>query len=535
MTVSTGVTLGDRYLLEEPIASGGMGDVWRASDQRLGREVAVKILKSHFGPDEATRARFRFEAQAAAGLTSSGIATVFDYGEDAGDEGDHRAYIVMELVQGESLAERVLRDGALTVLETLDIVRQAALALQVAHDRGLIHRDIKPANLLLRPDGVVKLTDFGIARAFDTSAFTQTGTMVGTVRYMSPEQLSGAVATPASDLYALGIVGYFCIAGHTPFEFDESMAIALAHVRDPAPPMPSAVPPEVADFILHMLEKDPRGRPPSATAVASEALGLMDAIGSSTVLPRTAGWRTVPDSIQGSGDTALLGRGAAVASDADTDPTLIDHTGTASWPAGPPVVAGADRRPATHRRLRVLIPVVAVLVLLGASALYVTRSPTRVAVPKLVGMPATVATASIHKLGLHPEEQVIDVNRPTGLVVAQTPKPGTSVLAGAPIMLRTASGFVEINAASFAGQTPDLVVATLASLGVRPARTTVVSAATPGTVVSIAPIGRVRLGTPVVVSVAVAPPPPPPTTTTTSTTSTPSASQKKAAKDHHHH
>ena len=531
MTVSTGMTLDDRYVLLGPIASGGMGDVWRASDQRLGREVAVKMLRSDFGQDEATLARFRFEAQAAAGLTSSGIAAVFDYGEDAGDQGDHRAYIVMELVQGESLAERVRRDGPLTVTETLDIVRQAAVALQVAHDRGLIHRDIKPANLLLGPDGVVKLTDFGIARAFDAASFTQTGTMVGTVRYMSPEQLSGEIASPASDLYALGVVAYFCLAGRTPFDFGESMAIALAHVRDPAPPMPAAVPPDVAGFILRMLEKDPRSRPPSATAVASEALALMDTTSPAEV-PPVSGHRAIPAPTQGAGNTLRIDRSASGSPGEDTAPTLIDSGSTAILPMmGTPLVAGAKDTPAAHRRYRMLIPTLAALVIAAAVALYLTLTPGHIAVPRLVGMSATDATARIHKLALQPEEHDVDVNRPTGLVVAQIPKAGTSVLAGAHIVLRTASGFVDIHAASVAGQTPAHVASALNSLGLRPVQTTVVSSASPGTVVSISPSGRIRLGTPVVISVAIAPSPP----TTTTTTNPPAAAPpKKPTKEHQH-
>ena len=530
MTVSTGMTLDDRYVLLRPIASGGMGDVWEASDRRLGRQVAVKILKGHLGQDEATRSRFRFEAQAAAGLTSSGIATVFDYGEDAGDQGDHRAYIVMELVHGDSLADRVLLGGPLTVTETLDVMRQAALALQVAHDRGLIHRDIKPANLILRPDGVVKLTDFGIARAFDSSSLTQTGTMVGTVRYMSPEQLSGEIATPASDLYALGIVGYFCLAGHTPFEFNESMAIALAHVRDPAPPMPPAVPPEVEGFILQLLEKNPHRRPPSAAAVASKASALMDRASTFTAI---AGHREISASTPVSGLPLRGDRGASI-DQGETAPTLIDYEGTAVLPVSAPFATGAVSRPLARRRLRVLIPSLAVMAIAVTLILYLLQGPARLVVPRLVGIPAAAATARIDKLGLHFEEHHVDVNRPDGLVVAQTPEAGTSILAGASIVLRTASGFVDVDAASLVGQAPGQVVPVLSSIGVRPTQTTVVSTATPGTVVSIAPSGRVRRGTPVVISVAVAPPPPTTTTTTTTTDPTASTSQKKPAKDHHH-
>src|SRR5665213_1331584 len=183
-TVPQGRAFGGRYRLSERIASGGMGDVWRATDELLGRNVAIKLLRSEFGDTELFRRRFRFEAQAAASLSHPGIAAVFDYGEEDGDSGDHRAYIVMELVEGESLDVRLRRLGRLGPSPTMDIVGQAARGLQAAHDRGIVHRDVKPANLLIRPDGMVKITDFGIARAIDGSALTQTGAMLGTVQYM---------------------------------------------------------------------------------------------------------------------------------------------------------------------------------------------------------------------------------------------------------------------------------------------------------------------------------------------------------------
>ena len=277
-TISRRSALDGRYVLTGLIASGGMGDVWRATDQRLRREVAVKVLRSEFAREDITRQRFQVEAQAVASLTAPGVASVYDYGEEVGSDGNRRAYIVMELVHGESLEERLHRDGRLGTSETLDVIAQAAVALQDAHDCGLIHRDIKPANLLLRTDGVVKLTDFGIVRVLDSTSLTQTGTMVGTVRYMSPEQLSGRKATPASDIYALGIVAYFCVAGHPPFDYDESMAVAMAHVSDPMPPMPPDVPREVAELISQMLAKDPSQRPSTATEVALRAAALRDSV-----------------------------------------------------------------------------------------------------------------------------------------------------------------------------------------------------------------------------------------------------------------
>ena len=252
--------VGGRYRLEDPIASGGMGDVWRPADELLGRQVAVKILKPGFGDDASFRLRFRAEARASASLSHLGVATVYDYGEQVAG-GIHTAYLVMELVPGELLSALLACQVTIDPARTMDVVAQTAGALQAAHDRGIVHRDIKPANLLVRPDGNIKITDFGIARAADAMALTQTGMLLGTVAYMSPEQLSGLTATPASDLYSLGVVAYLCLVGRTPFASVEQMAVAVAHVRDDVPPLPNEVPPAVRDVVYQLLDKDPARRP----------------------------------------------------------------------------------------------------------------------------------------------------------------------------------------------------------------------------------------------------------------------------------
>src|SRR5947209_8988563 len=192
--------VGDRYELDERIAVGGMGEVWRAHDRVLSRDVAVKVLKPEYAADPTFLTRFRNEAKHTAALSHPGIANVFDYGEV-----DNTAYLVMELVHGQALSQVLAQEGPLAPDRALDIVGQAALALAAAHDAGVVHRDVKPGNLLIRPDGVVKVTDFGIARALDAAAVTQTGFVVGTAAYLSPEQAAGKPATPASDVYAPGL------------------------------------------------------------------------------------------------------------------------------------------------------------------------------------------------------------------------------------------------------------------------------------------------------------------------------------------
>src|SRR4051812_31725747 len=236
MSLAPHTPVNGRYTLQQRIAVGGMGEVWRAQDEVLGRAVAVKVLKEEYAADPNFLSRFRNEARHAAGLSHPGIANVFDYGE-VGDT----AYLVMELVAGEPLSALLGREGRLDAGRTLDIVGQAALALQAAHDAGVVHRDVKPGNLLVRPDGGVKVTDFGIARATDATPLTRTGLLVGTAAYVSPEQAGGRTVTPASDIYSLGVVAYECLAGRRPFVADSPMAVAMAHLNDTPPALPGEV------------------------------------------------------------------------------------------------------------------------------------------------------------------------------------------------------------------------------------------------------------------------------------------------------
>jgi hypothetical protein len=269
MKPETDVLLGERYLLTTRIAGGGMGEVWGATDQVLGRSVAVKILRREYADDPTFLERFRNEARNAAGLSHSGIAAVYDYGEDDGSP-----YIVMEHVPGEALSTMIARDGALPAAQTLDIIGQAGLALQAAHDGGVIHRDVKPGNLVISPDGTVKITDFGIARATNAVPLTLTGAIMGTAYYISPEQASGGSVTPSSDVYSLGIVAYECLSGRRPFDGNTPVSVALAQVREDPPALPADVPPPVAALVMRMLEKDPADRPGSAAELGANALAL---------------------------------------------------------------------------------------------------------------------------------------------------------------------------------------------------------------------------------------------------------------------
>ena len=270
--------LSGRYQLEELIAAGGMGEVWRGLDRVLARPVAVKLLRPEYTRDEVTLLRFRAEAQHGGLLSHPGIAQVYDY-RDASPECP--AYLVMELVTGSSLAA-VLAAGRLEPRRTADVVGQAALALHAAHAAGVLHRDIKPGNLLISRDGQVKVTDFGIAQSSRTENLTSTGALIGTMGYLAPERVSGGSATVASDLYALGIVAYECLTGQPPFR-GEPLQVALAH-RDQALP---GLPPwclhqpggtELAALIASLTAKDPAARPATAAEVAGRARRIADGL-----------------------------------------------------------------------------------------------------------------------------------------------------------------------------------------------------------------------------------------------------------------
>jgi serine/threonine-protein kinase len=270
--------LAGRYRLTDRIAAGGMGEVWRGEDDLLNRSVAVKLLPTGRAGDEAFLARFRAEARYAASLSHPGIARVYDYGESAEFGG---AYLVMELVNGEPLSAILARAGRLSPDATLDIVSQAARALDAAHQAGIVHRDIKPGNLLVAAGGTTKITDFGIATAVaaaQASHLTETGMVMGTAMYVSPEQATGAQVTEASDIYSLGVVAFECLAGHPPFTASEPLAIAFAHKHEPVPALPPDVPEPVSDLVYHMLAKTPQERPGSVRLVADRADMLRDAL-----------------------------------------------------------------------------------------------------------------------------------------------------------------------------------------------------------------------------------------------------------------
>ena len=269
MKPEAGQIYGNRYRLVDRIAIGGMGEVWRAHDEVILRDVAIKILKPEFMGDPGFLERFRVEARHAARVDHVGIADVYDYGEGSGS-----AYLVMEIVAGDSLARIIEKRIRLTEIEVLSIVEQTAKALHAAHEDGLVHRDIKPGNLLITPSGKVKITDFGIARVADQVALTATGQVMGTVQYLSPEQATGKPATPSTDIYSLGIVAYEALTGRRPFTGESQMAIAMAQINDKPPAFSDDVDKRVQELVMSCLAKKPNQRPGTALDLSNRARAL---------------------------------------------------------------------------------------------------------------------------------------------------------------------------------------------------------------------------------------------------------------------
>lgn len=271
-----------RYRVERVLGTGAMADVLLAHDAELGREVAVKLLDEGLAADPSFRARFAREARLAAGLSHPNVVTVFDVGEDEG-----RPFIVMELVPGRTLEERLRVDGALGANEVLAIARQVCSGLEHAHANGLVHRDLKPGNLIERNDGTVKIADFGIARAVEGTELTEAGTVVGTAAYLAPEQAEAGTVTPATDLFALGAVLYELLTGRRPWKVD-SLAQLAARRKAPPPELPADTPLGLRTAIDRSLLPEPADRPASAAEFA-RLLDERDLDGDATVvIPRAA-------------------------------------------------------------------------------------------------------------------------------------------------------------------------------------------------------------------------------------------------------
>lgn len=496
MRPTTGITLGGRFQLTDRIAIGGMGEVWKARDQVLGRIVAIKILKEEYTGDPGFLNRFRAEARHTALLNHEGIANVFDYGEEGGS-----AYLVMELVPGQPLSAIIERERILSPDRTLSIVGQTATALSVAHNQGLVHRDVKPGNLLILPDGRVKITDFGIARIADQVPLTATGQVMGTAQYLAPEQATGQQATGSSDIYALGVIGYELLAGRRPFSGESQIAIALAQVNDAPPPLPDTIPTPVRALIASMLAKDPADRPADAELLAK----AVAAIRRNDIRAAEA---AVPGMLLFAGATGPVTAPVPAPQTAATRAVSAPTTSSLPTVAAPaPAAAGAgafaatrdwsedeiDRdEPREERRGRSpwLIPLIVLLIMaaLAVGAFFL--------IPLL--------TAGEDPAG--PVETTSSASPSTSETPSQTPSPTTTTAAETVPPPVT----IEISPAQFEGRPVDDVVRELSGLGFAVTRTEAASDTVPaGLVLKVDPVGALPPGHNVTVTASTGPAPVP--------------------------
>jgi serine/threonine-protein kinase len=476
-----GRLIGGRYRLIAPLGEGGMATLWRAVDEQLDREVAVKLLREQFSSDAGFAARFKQEARSAGSLSHPNIVPVYDYGTD-GTDGVQ--FIVMQLIEGQDLSS-ILRER--TVLTTDDAVKVAigvASALEVAHRRGIVHRDVKPGNILITDDGDVKVTDFGIARAVSEASMTVTGTTLGSVHYFSPEQARGDEVTGASDVYALGIVLYEMLTGRRPFEGDSAAGVALKRLtEDPQPPTAHRpVPAGLSAIVMRALERDPARRFPDAGSFA-EALRV---------------WQRDPAA--GAAAAAAGAAGAAGAAAAAGSP----QPGAPIPPAGEPTVyvpprvarpsdrapmapGGPPRRPAARYDEREsgswwvwLLALLAVILLgaigfLGAQIIgglgpNGTPSPSaeEFTLPNWVGQPIVGVREDAVRRGLVLDERPEPSDTvPDGSVISTAPDGGSLVHEGDTIVVAVSSGPDEVLVPTLVGQTEDQAVQTLNAAGLR--------------------------------------------------------------------
>jgi serine/threonine-protein kinase len=461
-----GRLISGRYRLIAPLGDGGMATIWRAVDEQLDREVAVKLLRPQFSADPGFAARFKQEARAAGGLSHPNIVGVYDYGTDGAD-GDQ--YIVMELVEGRDLSA-ILRDrGALSIDDSVRIAIGVASALEVAHRKGIVHRDVKPGNILITDAGDVKVTDFGIARAVAEASMTVTGTTLGSVHYFSPEQARGDEVTGASDVYALAIVLYEMLTGRRPFEGDSAAAVALKRLNED-PPRPStighALPAGLEAIVMRALEREPVDRFPDAGAFA-EALRV---------------WRRDPDAAAPIAATGAVR--AAAATPPAGEPTVYVPP-RVTRPADRAPVGPPPRRLPPQERDRdegqpwwIWLLALLAVVILGAIGFLAAQllsgdgtpepsaSAAMVTVPDCDAVLLTTLRAEADDLDLVVQtEQEPSEDVDEGRVIRCDPATGQQVSEGSTLTAFVSSGSEQVAVPRLRGQTLDQARQTLADAG----------------------------------------------------------------------
>ena len=414
--LEAGQEVDDRYRLVARIGSGGMADVWVADDKMLDRQVALKFLHERFAQDAQFVERFRREATAAAGLQHPNVVGVYDRGEW---EGTH--YIAMEYVEGATLKDLIER--GLSVGEAVEIVRQVLAGASFAHGRGIVHRDLKPGNVLVDGEGRARVTDFGIARA-GASEITQTGSVLGTAHYLSPEQAQGLDVDQSSDLYSIGVILYEALTGRVPFEGDSAVTIALKQVSEQAQPpsaLSSNVTPALDAVTLRALAKDPANRFSSAEEFAA-ALDRAEADPSGGGLGDTASYAAVA-AAGAAGAGAAIAAGASPAEAAMAQEQLAAQQGQRRW--------------MTKRRAAILA---VILLLLGAAAAYALTRPDQVKVPDVVGKSRSQAELLLDQRGLDVDVRSEPSCIPKGVVAEQSPEAGGEADEGSSVALTVSRG-----------------------------------------------------------------------------------------------